>query len=389
MTEINKIVFITTHNWISKRLGGFHKFAEASCEEGIETIFFSFPRPYYGCFMKTEYYNKKAISALVNGLDYKTGSSVLHNVTFKTLRLPDMFSKFFPDIMMNFFLKTSFSSFKKFARKYFSGASVFVFESNDGIVLADKIKKLFPEAKIVYRPSDPLMFDGALSRYIKNEINMIRKADLTLPVNSGSLELYKKHIPDFEKTVNFKILTNGVDIEPFEKKYPVPEPLDKKNTVLYIGAWEPDWEMLFKASCKNSDLNFTVICPNTPSESIQNQMKQYKNLTYIPGIMPNEIPQWMTNCDVFMVPYNKRDGSRRAGITAKYYQAMASQKPIVAYYDTPLLKEAGIPVTHSEEEFVNEIRSALHLEKKVYDYDLESKRWSRIKKQFLEYIREL
>ena len=106
MTEINKIVFITTHNWISKRLGGFHKFAEASCEEGIETIFFSFPRPYYGCFMKTEYYNKKAISALVNGLDYKTGSSVLHNVTFKTLRLPDMFSKFFPDIMMNFFLKT-------------------------------------------------------------------------------------------------------------------------------------------------------------------------------------------------------------------------------------------------------------------------------------------
>ena len=105
--------------------------------------------------------------------------------------------------------------------------------------------------------------------------------------------------------------------------------------------------------------------------------------------MPNEIPQWMTNCDVFMVPYNKRDGSRRAGITAKYYQAMASQKPIVAYYDTPLLKEAGIPVTHSEEEFVNEIRSALHLEKKVYDYDLESKRWSRIKKQFLEYIREL
>jgi glycosyltransferase involved in cell wall biosynthesis len=389
MKKINKIVFITAHNWITKRLGGFHKFAEASCEDGIETVFFSFPRPYYGCFMKTELYNKKSISELVDGIDYKVGYSILHNVTFKTMRLPDSLGKILPDFMMNFFLKSSFSSFKKFSQKYFSNTSVFVFESNDGIVLVDKIKKLFPNAKIVYRPSDPLMFEGAIKRYVKNETNIIKKADLTLLVNDGSINIYKKHIPDFEKTINFKILTNGVDIEPFEKKYPIPEPLNKNNTVLYIGAWEPDWEMLFESAGNNKDLNFIIICPNTPSESIHNKIPEYNNITYIPGIMPNEIPQWMTNCDVFIVPYNKRDGSRISGITAKYFQAMAAKRPIVAYYDTPLLKEIGISVTHSSEEFVKEIRSALRKKKRLYDYNLENKRWSKIKKQFLKYIKEL
>ena len=47
---MKQIVFITTHNWQTKRLGGFHKFAEATAAKGMETIFFSFPRPYYGYY---------------------------------------------------------------------------------------------------------------------------------------------------------------------------------------------------------------------------------------------------------------------------------------------------------------------------------------------------
>jgi len=42
---------------------------KAACENGIETVFFSFPRPYYALFMKDELYNKKTIKALQKGID--------------------------------------------------------------------------------------------------------------------------------------------------------------------------------------------------------------------------------------------------------------------------------------------------------------------------------
>lgn len=383
---MKKITFITLHTWKTKRLGGFHKFAEAACENNIETIFFSFPRPYYAYFMHDELYNKQSINQLKKGICYEVGKTKLHNITFPTCRLPDIANKIIPDCLMNFFVRFSFSSFKHFSKKWLDGTDVFVFESNESIVLFDKLKKQYPNAKFVYRPSDPLMFEGALQRYVKNEINILKKADISLFVNTGTIDIYKKHITDFDKSVNYQVLTNGVDIEPFEQNYPIPLELQKENTILYIGAWKPDWNLIFLSAEKNKDLNFIIVCPNKPDETILKTISKIDNITYIPGIMPQEIPKWLTNCSVVMVPYNKQDGNRISGITAKYFQAMAAHKPIVAYYDTPLLKEIGIPVTHSYDEFINEIRKALSQKKKIYDYDLKSKKWSVLKEKFIEII---
>ena len=65
---MKKIVFITTHNWDTKRQGGFHKFAEEALKHSIEVVFFSFPRPYYSYFQHQELYNKKTIKQLQKGL---------------------------------------------------------------------------------------------------------------------------------------------------------------------------------------------------------------------------------------------------------------------------------------------------------------------------------
>ena len=91
--NLKKIVFVTGHNWKSNRLGGFHKFAEAACEKGIEVVFFSFPRPYYSYFMHQELYNKKTIKALQKGIVYEVGKSHLTNVTLSTMKLPNSASR--------------------------------------------------------------------------------------------------------------------------------------------------------------------------------------------------------------------------------------------------------------------------------------------------------
>ncbi|MCR5290528.1 MAG: hypothetical protein K6E51_11085 [Treponema sp.] len=382
--SIKKITFLTGHNWQSHRLGGFHKFAEAACNVGIEVVFFSFPRPYYSYFMHQELYNKHSVKALQKGITYDVGKSKLHNVTLATMKLPNSVNKILSDSMMNTLERFSFTSFSSFAKKWLDGTDVFVFESCDGMIFIDQLKKRYPQAKMVYRPSDPLMYDGALSRYVTNEEHMMHVADLNIIVNQEGLDLYRRKIPDFEQHIRYTLLSNGVDIESYEKNYPIPNLLQKPNTILYVGAWEVEWDLLFKAAKADLEYHYIVVCPNYPSEQIQQKIKEYTNLSYVPGIAPSEVPAWITNCSVVMVPYvTDFYKNRPLGITAKYYQAMAAHKPIVAYCDTPKLVDVGVCVSYTYEDFIAGVRAAIKQKTCTYHFDLADRRWDHITEQFL------
>lgn len=388
---LKKIVFITTHNWDTKRQGGFHKFAEAAARQGIETIFFSFPRPYYGIWMKREQLNKNVIKVLTKGKVYQIENSdnKILNITFPTLRLPDSFGKCIPACVMTFLAQTSLKSFRQFSKKFLAGTDCFIFESCEGIFLLDKIKKYFPDAKIIYRPSDPLVFDSVPQRLKEAEKRILKTADLSLIINNEGLAAYRAEINDFDHNVKYAMLSNGVDIESYRQKYPVPELLKKQNTILYVGAWEVEWSLLFEAATACPAFNFIVVCPNYPDTAISVKIKKYTNLFYIPGIKPVDVPAWITNCDVVMVPYvTNFYKDRPLGITAKYYQAMAAEKPIVAYCDTPKLKEVGISVCYTYEDFIFSIKNSLENKTIKYSFNLKDRDWNTICKQFLDLIQD-
>lgn len=383
---MKKIVFITTHNWDTKRQGGFHKFAEATALAGIETVFFSFPRPYYGLLMKREQLNKNVINTLKKGETYFIDDNhKILNVTFPTFRLPDSMGKFLPGKLMNWCLSHSLTSFKHFAKKYLDDTDCFVFESCEGVYFIDILKKLFPASKMIYRPSDPMVYASIPDRVKKMEENILLKADLNLIVNQEGVEAYKKNIIDFENKVHYELLSNGIDLESYRKTYEKPDLLNKENTILYVGAWEVEWELLFKACTVNEDYNYIVVCPNYPSSNIQTEIKKYDNLFYVPGIKPAEVPAWITNANVVMVPYvTDFYKDRPLGITAKYYQAMAAKKPIVAYCDTPKLKDAGVPVTYTYDDFISEIQKSISIKEKTYDFSLENRDWKYITDTFIK-----
>ena len=384
---MQKITFITTHNWDTKRQGGFHKFAEATAAAGIETVFFSFPRPYYGLFMKREQLNKTVIKTLKNGKHYDFYGNNILNVTFPTLRLPDFAGRFLPTGFMNFMLTHSFRSFKHFCKKFLSGTDCFVFESCEGVAYIDKLRRLFPASKMIYRPSDPMVYASIPERVKKLEQHMLYSADLNILVNNEGLEAYRKSVPDFESRVKYTVLSNGIDINSYKKSYPVPELHQKKNTILYVGAWEVEWPLLFKAASLNLEFNYIVVCPNYPPQEVQNKVTQTANLFYVPGIKPSEVPAWITNCSVVMVPYvTDFYKDRPLGITAKYYQAMAAHKPIVAYCDTPKLTEAGAVVTYTYDDFISAVREAIKAGPKDYNFDLKNREWENITNQFIELV---
>ena len=384
---MHKITFITTHNWDTKRQGGFHKFAEATANAGIETVFFSFPRPYYGLFMNREQLNKGVINMLKKGKHYDFNRHDILNVTFPTLRLPDSTGRFLPSGFMNFMLTHSFRSFKHFCKKFLSGTDCFVFESCEGVAYIDKLKKFFPSAKMIYRPSDPMVYASIPERVKNLEQHMLYSSDLNILVNKEGLEAYRNSVADFDNRVNYTILSNGIDIDSYTKSYSTPELLKKPNTILYVGAWEVEWHLLFKAASENPDFNYIVVCPNYPSQEIQTKVDSTPNLFYVPGIKPAEVPAWITNCSVVMVPYvTDFYKDRPLGITAKYYQAMAAHKPIVAYCDTPKLTEAGAVVTYNYDDFITAVRNAVKTGTKNYSFDLQDRRWETITQKFIELV---
>lgn len=388
--KLRKITFLTGHSWKSKRLGGFHKFAEAACAQGAETVFFSFPRPYYGLLMHQELFNAKAIRELQKGVSYTVEGSTLHNVTFATLKLPNVCRRFLTDGMMNALERFSFTPFSRFARRWLDGTDVFVFESADGIIFIDRLKKRYPQAKFVYRPSDPLMYDGALSRYERNERHIMEEADLSIVVNEEGLALYRRKIPGFDARIPHVLLSNGVDIEPYTKEYPAPELLRGRTTLLYVGAWAVEWPLLCRAADECPDCDFVVVCPNYPDAGTLQEAESHGNLHYVPGIPPEEVPAWITNCTAVMVPYvTGFYKNRPLGITAKYYQAMAARKPIVAYCDTPRLEDAGVSVTYTYEEFIAAAKRAVQQKECSYAFDLAGRDWGKITRKFMELLEDL
>lgn len=385
-----KITFITFHNWDTKRVGGFHKFAEACAKAGHEVVFFSYDRPYYIFFKNEERLNRNVLQTLKKGQRYKVANNEIVNCTWPTLKAPMPFHNYLPKFVNRWLEGHSLSSFNSFQKKFLKDTDIFVFESCAGVGLFDRIRQHYPKAKFVYRPSDPLMTIKASAETVKAETHILQNADLVLIVNKESLNLYKSRIPDFEDKVKYKILSNGVDVEQFELTYPCPDLLKGQSTALYVGARKPEWELIYYAAERMPDITFVIVCPEIcPTPKI---LSQYKNIFYVPGIPPSEVPKWITNCTIVIIP-NPKDlyKIKPWGITAKYYQAMAAKKTIVSFDDNDTLKEYGVRVSHDYESFVSDLREAFdaNVSNAGYSFNLEEKKWDFITKSFINEIQGL
>ena len=249
----------------------------------------------------------------------------------------------------------------------------------------DIIKKYNPNAKFVYRPSDPLMIDGCRSYERKIEEHVMRNVSMNYIVNQSGVNLYRRKILDFDKSVKYIVLPNGVDTEAFKEKYDCPPTLNKPNTFLYVGARIIEWPLIQKAATERPNYNFIIVCPEIPPIGFDD----IPNITYIRGIKPSEVPAWVTNCDVIIVPNPKGWYKVRPwGITAKYYQAMEARRPIVAFEDTEELKAHEVFVAYDYETFIEMLGKAL-IYSSGFDYDFNGNSWKVITNKFLTSLSEI
>lgn len=382
-----KITFVTYHNWDTKRQGGFHKFAEAAALAGHEVVFFSYPRPYYICFKHNERLNGTVLRLLKKGTKYDVGPDAsLVNCTWPTLSVPGPLRRFIPQIIVDSLEEKSLSPFRSFCEKFIIGTDCFVLESV-GLSLYDKLKSHFPNAKFVYRPSDPVMIPTASTKLIALEKNILLECDKALIVNRKGVELYRKNIPDFEKKVNYEIISNGVDSAAYKLKYECPEELNRQNTALYMGAYPPNMDVVFYAAERLEYVNFIIVCPEPLLEKDYLKLNNFKNIIYVPGVSPSNVPAWITNANLIIVPKPENVYKYKPwGILAKHYQAMVACKPIVTYHDTEELIKYGISVTYSKDDFTNSISKHIHDGSVCYNFDSDNMDWNVKAQQFLSAI---
>lgn len=387
-----KITFITFHNWDTKRIGGFHKIAEASAKAGNEVVFFSFARPYFIYFKNEERLNRAVLKKLSKGTEYnisddKSKVKIL-NCTWPTLRIPMPFYKYFPKWVNRWLNVHSFVPFKKFDDRFLKDTDVFVFESCEAIFIYNKIKRNHPKAIYVYRPSDPLMLDGAEEDVVSMEEYVLKNCNMAFIVNQKGLDLYKSKIADFDRNVKYKILPNGVDTAKFKLSYPIPKALKKGNTALYVGARIPEWQLIIEAAKKLENINFVIVCPEKTPQYVENE--HLCNLEVVKGILPSDVPAWVTNCNVVIIPNPKGMYKVKPwGVTAKYYQAMAAKKPVVTFDDIDELCNFGVHVNHSYEDFINCLKAVMESGNSKIEYGFQAKDWNEISSTFIQTINNL
>ena len=152
--------------------------------------------------------------------------------------------------------------------------------------------KIYKGVPFIYRPSDPCVGGAYNKRLIEREKELFLNADLILLVNEESQKLYNEW-SFYNKKENVKILPNAINLSLFQSEHPCPKELINKTSICYVGGHPPDLNLICELADKVPKLNVVVICPERLLKSEALKILDYKNISYIEGVCPEEVPKFL------------------------------------------------------------------------------------------------
>ena len=192
------------------------------------------------------------------------------------------------------------------------------------------------------------------------------------------MAVYAEKFPDVYNKNKFYVVSNGVNISDYLKKYDCPDELKWPKTALYIGASLIDWELIIRAAQQLPEIKFIIITPNKPISKVLTRIKSTSNLLYIPGISPSQVPQWVTNASIILQPFSCSSqycNKKSLGLTAQNYKAIAAQKTIITHQIPMHLSKYGLITTNTYQDFIDAIANNIANTKVQYNIDINEKSW--------------
>jgi len=225
----------------------------------------------------------------------------------------------------------------------------------------------FPKSKIIYDCVDDHRVQAGVNRNPERveaeEVLIAKSADAI----SVTTEILYERFSKLNK--NVVLVPNAADINLF-KNYAGMEPIDLKNiphprigTVGALDIYKVDFEMLLRVAIRHPEWNFVMVGPVGTLGDKQGtgirRLKGLSNVHFLGEKTKDEVPAYVHNFDVAIIPYVKSDYND-ASFPLKFWEFMVSGKPVVASNLPTLSKYQYLfSLTRNEEEFEKGIVTAL------------------------------
>jgi len=346
---MKKVLFLTVHLFMSKRNANFHHLAKACANNGNEITFCTVPNSINTLIQRSD--NRKE---RVKSFYYSLFPKILNNIeitSYISLLYP-LNNTPFINGLLNFFFQYGYSS--SFKRKF----DYIIVENGIPLLLVEKLKKINPNAKFIYRVSDPIKKDVGWKGFLELESKIIEQFDLISTPASLITKKLKEQYP------NVKILTHyhGINKKLFLKQYknPYMEHYGERKNFIFVGASKLDIEFLKIASKISKNYLFHIIGPFNPI--IENE-----NIIYYGEMKFEETIKYIQYADVCLQTLIKFPYSKMYERTLKFTQYSFYKKPIIAPKHMELKENNVFTYTNEVTSITIALKDAIAFDMTSYD----------------------
>jgi glycosyltransferase involved in cell wall biosynthesis len=153
------------------------------------------------------------------------------------------------------------------------------------------------------------------------------------------------------------IIYSGHDFDPIENRE---RKCSTQICVCFMGFIHDKLELAWmEALARKSEVSIVLIGP-VESKNIQRVLSKYSNVIFHPPLVGKQLQNYMSQFDVFIMPYTNEPVNFKATVPAKLFQYLACGKPVVSTLmnDLVTLPEGFVYFANNAEEFVAQVFNA-------------------------------
>jgi glycosyltransferase involved in cell wall biosynthesis len=317
-----KILIAAANHWSSPYQVGSHHYARVFAKNGWQVLFVSDPiSPFH--FLPRNNLELKERYRIYSGIQ-KTGYENIITYVPMALITPNERPVFRSGFVARNWHKITIPDVTKFAVKNgFGEVDILWFDSLVQHFWIDAIK----HKKSILRISDRMDAFKKITKNLKNfENDLLNRADLII-YSANSL---KSYIEDFKEKA-FHV-PNGVETENFtnsDRSLPLDLENIPKPRAIYIGAIDEwfDQELLLSVANILKEISFILI--GNPKANIST-LKNQPNIYFLGRRNYTDIPKYLYNCNLGIIPFNKNHPVVNSVNPIKLYEYMVCGLPVVA-----------------------------------------------------------
>lgn len=340
-----KALVITFHLKNCKRLGGFHTFIDLLMKNGYDVDWLTTNVNASWLLRNTDRENAYNLFTTWKGIDFEKYSSKCHHFSVPFL-IPGKIKK----ILGLTKYELNYSKWNRIKKRLQNNYDVILVEGSGAQYGAD-LRRDYPNAKILYRPSDILCTVINDANADEIEFKMMQNSDVTLCVDENQINYYKTYI---SKDIKYDILRNPLcnddDVAKLKNYVIKNRNTDTRKVVIYVGVSNVNIELIENTAKIMPEIDFVIIGPFSNAS--------HDNIKYVGSIPSNKIDEYLDKADVGINPLIKTKFNM-IGYTRKIINYMRHLLPIVVMNSSNYLDVKGFAIATDQDSFVKYIKEAL------------------------------